>query len=98
MIRRSRVRGVGSVNWRELPSPPSLAAAHLEIRAYGAYEARDHLKALSYTFVSAGKYWAKAVDAEGFDFESLLAEAWVPAVGRVEVSSDAGELLYSRGI
>jgi len=71
---------------------------NLEIRAYGAYEARDHLKALSYTFVSAGKYWAKAVDAEGFDFESLLAEAWVPAVGRVEVSSDAGELLYSRGI
>lgn len=84
------------LSWDELPPIPSLDGAHLEIRVFNAFDVKDDLKKLKYRWKSAEKYWYRSVLEESFSFDTLLSQPWVGDRVRVEVWSEAGELLHRR--
>jgi DNA helicase-4 len=63
---------LNSLSWGDLPPAPSLDGVRLEIRAFDAYDVRDHLRDLGYRWNGPKKYWHRAVLAEGFSFDLLL--------------------------
>jgi len=87
---------LNSLSWADLPPVPSLDSTHLEVRVYGAYKVKDQLKDLKYHYEGAGKYWHRAVMAEGFSFDALLSQPWARHGVRIEVYSETGELLHRR--
>lgn len=92
---RRQVR-LSSLSWADLPPVPSLDGARLEIRVFNAQDVRDQLRTLKYHFEPAGKYWKKAVLAEGFSFSALLDQPWAKHNVRVEVYSETLKLLHPR--
>ncbi|MBI1930089.1 UvrD-helicase domain-containing protein [Candidatus Poribacteria bacterium] len=90
---RRHVR-LDSLSWEQLAPVPSLDSTRIEIRVFNAYNVKDQLKDLKYRW--NGKYWYRAVLAEGFSFDALLGQPWAGGGVRVEVYSEMGELLYRR--
>lgn len=91
---RRQVR-LSSLSWAALPPIPSLDGARFEVRVFNAFDVKDQLKDL-YRWNSAGKYWHRAVLAEGFSVSALLDQPWAKHNVRVEVYSETGELLHPR--
>lgn len=89
---RRKVR-LRSLPWAKLPPMPSLDAARFEVRVFNAYDVKDQLKSL-YRWNAEGKYWHRAVLAEGFSFSALLDQPWAKHNVRVEVYSETGKLLH----
>jgi DNA helicase-4 len=88
-----------SLIWADLPPAPSLDSARLEIRVFNGYDVKDQLRSLKYQFIDAGragKYWRRAVPAEGFSFDALLRQPWADSSVKIEVWSETGKLLYRR--
>jgi DNA helicase-4 len=91
---------VDLLQWDRLAPVPSLDTARLEIRVFGPYlvmsQTKDQLKDRGYQFIGEGRYWRKAMLADGFSFEALLSQPWARSGVRIEVYSEAGELLHRR--
>lgn len=85
------------VEWDGLPPVPSVGGTMLEVRVRNAYEVRDHLKDLRYRWHSQGKYWYRAVPAEGFAFAALVSQQWLGTPVKVEVIDESGAVLHSAG-
>lgn len=88
---------LGRVEWHSLKPVAPLDGEWLEVRVAKAFEVKDQLKKLGYQWQGKGReYWRRAFPAEGFDFSTLLEQSWaIPGV-RIEVYSEAQELLHSR--
>jgi DNA helicase-4 len=82
------------VLWDEFPPVPSLDGERLEIRVSNAFDIRDQLKDQNYEFVGVGKYWRKAVVAEGFSLDRLAAQPWNRGKVRISVVSEDGEIRH----
>ncbi len=86
---------LSDLRWESLSPAPSLDAVQVEIRVFNAYDVRDELKRLGYRFKSDEKCWCRVIAAETFDPASLADQPWLRRPVRVEVRSEAGEILYA---
>lgn len=91
-----RRMSLDTLAWTGLTPVASLGGARLEIRALDAYDVKDMLKDLGYRWNAANRYWYRAVLAEDFSFEVLCQQTWARNGVRIEVYSEAGELLESK--
>ena len=86
------------VDWAELPIAPSHSDdARFEVRVlgFGTFNVKDRLKELGYRWHAVGKYWYRAVPAQGFSFEALRGQPWARTGVKVEVYSETGSLLHT---
>ena len=83
-----------SLQWTDLP-PVLLDDTHFEIRVFNAYNVKDQLKRRDYHWDNTGKYWHKAIRAEGFSVDLLLEQPWVRDGIKIEIYADTGELLHT---
>lgn len=86
---------VSELDWSSISAVPTLGEERVEVRVYGAYEAREYLKALRYRFNGAGKYWAKSIPEAELDFGALVRTEWASTASRIDVLTEGGELLHS---
>jgi DNA helicase-4 len=85
------------LNQRDLPLFQPLDGARLEVQVFNAYEVRDQLKAIGYHWQDQAKCWRRSIMAEGFDFNTLLRQAWAKHSGiRIKVCSETGELIAQK--
>ncbi len=82
------------LSWAEWPPCPSLDGASLEVRVHNSYQVRDQLKALGYRWNASGRYWYRAIMADGFSIESLHRQAWAKDGVRIEVLTETGDLVH----
>jgi DNA helicase-4 len=87
---------LNSLSWIDAPPVPSLDGSRLEVRVFNAYDVKDQLKDLGYRFDFAGRYWHRAVTAEGFSFDALLEQPWSRDGVTIGVYSETGQLLHRR--
>ena len=81
---------ISKLDWRAL----SPVGEFLEIGIYDAFDTKNELRRRGYSWDNQRRAWCRAVPRDGFSFEALTRQAWVRAVGRVEVRSMASQLLY----
>ena len=81
---------ISKLDWRAL----SPVGEFLEIGIYDAFDTKNELRRRGYRWDNQRRAWCRAVPRDGFSFEALTRQAWVRAVGRVEVRSMASQLLY----
>lgn len=88
---------IDDLNWKTLPPVPSQDGARVEVRVSNAYDVRDQLKELGYRWNDPGKYWYRTMMADGFDLGTLCQQRWAVDGVRIDVYSEAEELLESKG-
>ena len=93
---QKRVR-LTAISWDEFAPVLPLDEAKLVIRVLRAYQVRNQLKKQSYRWDERRRCWYRVVAAKGFSFDALMNEPWARDAGSIEVYSEEGELLYSKG-
>lgn len=89
---------LAAIDWADLPAVSGGGEPRVEVRVYGAYEARDQLKGLGYRWNAQQRYWARSLAADGFKADLLLGQEWAAQAGRVVVIAESGETLLDRRI
>lgn len=89
---------IAAIDWSELPTPPSLDAAQLEIRVRGkkTYYHRERLRSSGFRWNPDSKFWWRLAPADGFDFEALCSESWAHSDLVITVVSENGEICAHR--
>jgi len=85
-----------AVSWDDLNPVPLRDGARLEVRVYGPFDVREQLGKLGYRYEHSDTSRRMAVTAEGFTLDSLCLQPWARDGVRIEVYSEAGELLERR--
>lgn len=83
--------------WSNLPPAPALDGELVDIRVWGAYSVKSELKKQGYRWHPQSGFWYKSIKRQGFSCSNLSAQPWARAAGRIEVWSQAGELLHRIG-
>jgi DNA helicase-4 len=93
-------QSVQRVDWSKFQPVGASGCELVEVRVHNAYDVKDQLKQQGYSWAAQrnpnSKYWRRSLQRDGFDFErDILSQPWACGNVRVEVYTDAGELLNS---
>ncbi|MFN8520753.1 MAG: UvrD-helicase domain-containing protein [Chloroflexota bacterium] len=83
-----------TVDWSNVPPPPSLDGQRVDVCVFDAYEVRDLLKDRGFRWDGVRRCWHRLYPAEGFEPDSLRNEPWMQSKATVKVHSEDGTLLH----
>ena len=82
------------IDWREFPTPSSIATDVYLITVCSAYPVKANLIDLGYKFDDITKCWSLQISSKDWSEDSFKKQVWISNVGKIEVKAQNGDLIY----